>query len=239
VGQELDVNLPSRTDRLRAARAEFLKAGLIITDEFAIEINPMSSMRWEEVSQYVRVAFRMPPTTNSLESILGHLNEATPRRNEFWSSMRGIVEHIDEGMKRFFNAVRHNFNYVSRATSQSTQCSCGDMLLLSTMYDIAIPCCHMIHCGTERPRMGPPPVLKLGGYPGPDRLQLTFHVRQRVRGPLDHSRVASLKKLAIGGIHHSSRTKRTKKEVTKWVGDNWPKVHPPSYMLGYLIPCCQ
>jgi hypothetical protein len=195
----------------------------------------------------------MPPTTSSLESIHGHLNDATPRRNEFWSSIRRLVEHIDEGMKRFSDAVRYNFNYACRATyrrhlkigsdelsdqvetlhSQSTQCSCGDMLLLSTMYDIVIPCCHMIHSGAERPRMGSPPVLNLGGYRGPYRWQLTFHMRQRVRGPLDHIRVASLKRMAIGAIHHSSRTKRTKKEVTKWVGDNWPKVPPTSYMLGY------
>jgi hypothetical protein len=58
----------------------------------------------------------MPSTTNALESIHGHLNEATPRRNDFWPSMKRLADHINEGIKRWPDAVRHNFNHAWRVS---------------------------------------------------------------------------------------------------------------------------
>jgi hypothetical protein len=47
--------------------------------------------RWKQVSMLERVPARMPPTTNSLESIHGHLNAQTSRRNTFSRSLHRIV----------------------------------------------------------------------------------------------------------------------------------------------------
>jgi hypothetical protein len=71
------------TGRYKEARAECAKAGLVIANILLILIDAISSTRWEEVSQTVHVSVRLPPTTNSLENIHGHVNEASPRRNDF------------------------------------------------------------------------------------------------------------------------------------------------------------
>jgi hypothetical protein len=70
-------------DRYEAARAECAKAGLVIANILLILIDASGSTRLEEMPQAIDVSFRLPPTTKSLESIHGHVNEATPRRNDF------------------------------------------------------------------------------------------------------------------------------------------------------------
>jgi hypothetical protein len=241
--------------RLKGALAEFAKAGLTITSAvpgLAIEIDPDRRWRWEEISQYVRAEWRLPSTTNSLESIHGHLNERTPRRNDFWTSLKRLADHIDEGMKRWPDAVRHNFNHawrvslsrVSRIGGDELQdqirtfgstpvgCSGGETVLVSAMYGCTIPCCHMIHSGATRPRM---PAFSVPGMDELDRrvgLTVTIRELERVRRSPDPCRVQGLQKMATGSIHHTSRTRRTKAEVGKWVEDHWPARAPSSYMLG-------
>jgi hypothetical protein len=248
----LPVAIGNSTIRLKAALVEFAKAGLIIRIGLKIEIDPDRKRRWEEVSQYVRVQWRMSPTTNSLESIHGHLNEATPRRNNFWASLKRLADHIDEGMERSPDAVRHNFNHAWRVslsriskigedelqdqirTFQSTSegCPCGETVHVSAMYGCMIPCCHMIQSGATRPRMPLPLVFQRFELDHQVGLTVTIQELERVRGPLDQSRVQSLQKMATGSIHHTSRTRRTKGEVEQWVKDHWPTGAAGSYLLG-------
>jgi hypothetical protein len=69
--------------RYKAARVECAKAELVIANIPLILIDASGSTRFEEVPQAIHVSFRLPPTTNSLESIHGHVNEATARQNDF------------------------------------------------------------------------------------------------------------------------------------------------------------
>ena len=43
--------------------------------------------RWESVALLFRVPLHMPSTSNSLESTHGHMNQKTPRRNNFYMSI--------------------------------------------------------------------------------------------------------------------------------------------------------
>jgi hypothetical protein len=56
---------------------------LVIANILLILIDASGSTRLEEVPQAIHVSFGLPPTINSLESIHGHVNEATPRLNDF------------------------------------------------------------------------------------------------------------------------------------------------------------
>jgi hypothetical protein len=194
----------------------------------------------------------MPPTTNSLESIHGHLNEATPKRNNLWASLKRLADHVDEGMKCWPDAVRHNFNHAWRVSlsrmsrldedelqdqirtfrSTSGGCLCGETVHLSAMYGCMIPCYHMIKSGATRPRMPPPLVFQGVELERQAGLTVTIQEPERVRWPLNQSRVQSLQKMATGSIHHSSRTRRTKGEVEQRVKDHWPTGAPSSYLLG-------
>jgi hypothetical protein len=215
-------------------------------------IDPSSRKRWAEVSQCVGVQWRMPSTTNSLESIHGHLNEATPRRNDFWASLKRLADHIDNGIKRWPEAVRHNFNHACRVSidriskigevesqdqirtfrSTSLDCPCGETVYLSGMYNCPLPCCHMIHSRATRLKMSTSPVLRTDGWGRSDGLTVTIEELVRVTGSLTKSRVKSLAKMATGAIHHGSRTRQTKGEVGQWVNIHWPTGPPNSYMLG-------
>ena len=67
------------------------KIGLTFYDD-AIHIS--NTERWNSVSQIQRVHFKMPSTTNALESIHGHINSMIPRRNEFWNSLYRLIKYF-------------------------------------------------------------------------------------------------------------------------------------------------
>ena len=76
------------------------------------EISVKNTERWEEVSLKERVKYKMPPTTNSIESVHGHLNEATPRNNLFSSSIFRIIMSINTQIKQFNEKVHHNYRKI-------------------------------------------------------------------------------------------------------------------------------
>ena len=57
------------------------KIGLTFFDE---TILPADEEQWKKVSLYERIEYCMPSTTNTLESVHGHLNSKIPRRNYFF-----------------------------------------------------------------------------------------------------------------------------------------------------------
>jgi hypothetical protein len=69
--------------RLAEPGRQFGTAGLVVDADGRIPIDPKGPARWEEVSQYIRIRYKMPPAASPLESIHGHLNEATPPRHSF------------------------------------------------------------------------------------------------------------------------------------------------------------
>ena len=67
--------------------------------------------RWQQVSLIQRKVYRMPSTTNSLESTHGHLNHERSRRKNFWKSMFKISNHLIQKVNTFQQNVQHNYNY--------------------------------------------------------------------------------------------------------------------------------
>lgn len=62
------------------------KVGLFYNyDENTIVVKTQN--RWEEVSLQFRPLYKMPSTTNSLESYHEHLNKMTPRKNNFYAAV--------------------------------------------------------------------------------------------------------------------------------------------------------
>jgi len=82
------------------------KIGLSYENNILYISNPL---RWSQVSMVERVKLKMPPTTNSLESLHGHLNEATPRRNNFWGALSRIIRMINQKITAFPDALQHTF----------------------------------------------------------------------------------------------------------------------------------
>jgi hypothetical protein len=151
--------------------------------------------------------------------------------------MKRLADYIDGGMKRWPDAVRHNFNHAWRVSlsrvskigenelrdqirafgSTSEGCSCGETVLVSAMYGCLILCCHMIHSGATRPRM---PLLRVFRRDELDRqvgLVVTIRELEWVREPPDSCRVRNLEKMATGSIRHILRTGRTKEGVGECV----------------------
>ena len=51
---------------------------------------------WDEVSMHRRVNYCMPSTTNTLESMHGHLNKRTPRKNTFYQSLLRVHNQLNK-----------------------------------------------------------------------------------------------------------------------------------------------
>jgi hypothetical protein len=78
------------SDGMRRAQTEFKTAGLSARypeNERLSRIETIDVDRWEQVSSIVKTRECIPRTTNCLESINGHCNAETPRRNWFWASL--------------------------------------------------------------------------------------------------------------------------------------------------------
>jgi hypothetical protein len=166
--------------------------------------------------------------------------------------MKHLADHIDGRMRRWPDAVRHDFNHAWRVSlsrvskigenelrdqirafgSTSEGCSCGETVFISAMYGCMIPGCHMIFSGATRPRMPPLPDFQRDELDHPVGLVVTIQELERVREPPDPSRVRSLQKVATSSIRHTSRTRRTKEEVGRWVEEYWPAGVLRSYLLG-------
>ncbi|KAK8896368.1 hypothetical protein M9Y10_014266 [Tritrichomonas musculus] len=58
-----------------------------------------NEIEWTKVSLLKRIPFKMPTTTNSLESTHGHLNKKMPRRNNFWMSLFRINNNNNNNNK--------------------------------------------------------------------------------------------------------------------------------------------
>lgn len=87
------------------------KIGMSFINE---EITIVNREMWKQVSMIKKRSYRMPITTNSIESIHGHLNEATPRNNCFWPSLHRIIMAINFQIHRFNDKLHHNYNKIVR-----------------------------------------------------------------------------------------------------------------------------
>ena len=142
------------------------KVGLFFTKN---DIAIIDELKWKSVSMMHRVPTRMPSTTNSLESTHGHINKITPRRNNFYGALYRIVKHIMNKSQRVQECIKINYARAKRVTlttlkqksearirdeirfyhSSIDKCECGENHLISSIFDIDIPCSHRIFLGAK------------------------------------------------------------------------------------------
>lgn len=149
-----------------------LMAGLFFnTDKDKIEIN--DHVLWEHISLMHRAKYRMPSTTNALESSHGHLNSLVPRRNDFYSALTRLIKFVITKTHNFQQAYKTNYNRARRKTLERCNgiynilvtkeieqyhtiignCECGENVLISRMLLIDFPCSHRIKLGEKFPEI--------------------------------------------------------------------------------------
>jgi hypothetical protein len=149
--------------------------------------------RWNQVAMIGRIGTGMPSTSNTIESLNGHLNEVTPRKNAFWGSLHRLAEMFTKKIGTFQSCWRHNFRYeVQKARrrfrfiphermtreitffqTEADRCLCGETVLGCRMFGQDIPCSHRIahwHHDSRVPRE------RNGGRTPPESRSLWPHV---------------------------------------------------------------
>lgn len=152
---------------------------------------------WEHVSQMHRVQFKMPSTTNALESSHGHLNEKIPRRNDFYSALSRLIQFVVTKEHNYQSAYNTNLHRAFRKiTSRYTgiykrlvereieqyhstidECKCGETCLLSNMMRVDIPCSHRMLLGAHFPSI--PEDNKLELCNSIEGLRIDFSIKER------------------------------------------------------------
>ena len=128
--------------------------------------------KWGKYSLLRRVGMGMPSTTNTLESVHGHINHKMPRRNSFYSALFRIFTELNFKYQNINKSIINNYNYIKRKTNSNlkqkidmnkidsmclfyetdeSKCLCGENKLESSNYQIDIPCIHRLHKGAEFP----------------------------------------------------------------------------------------
>ena len=149
------------------------KVGLIFEDNSIII---KDEKLWKKVSLFERMPFKMPSTTNSLESMHGQLNHNVPRHNNFWNAIYKLANHFMMKTHTTQDHIKHNYLFEKRQTiahslrislriedeivkykTSPGSCNCSWNKLLSSIYGVDIPCCHRIYQGESFPQI---PVVK-------------------------------------------------------------------------------
>ena len=127
--------------------------------------------QWKAVSLIKRADYKMPTTTNALESSHGHLNARIPRRNDFYSSLSRLITFIIDKTHNFNKAYSTNFHRAKRKITDASSpffnpqlekeslqyestretCKCGETTILNNMMRTNLPCSHMLHKGAKFP----------------------------------------------------------------------------------------
>ena len=154
------------TEKLKIMQKTLKKVGLMFINE-SIEI--VDSERWNSVSMLYRKTLKMPSTTNSLESTHGHLNQKTPRNNNFYRSIFRIVKHLTKKVKNCQDSIIHNYNHTKHQTRKRLSqtlpermneecryyetsidtCKCSENKVIEASMCIDIPCSHRLSLGAS------------------------------------------------------------------------------------------
>ena len=129
--------------------------------------------KWKKVSMMERKNFKMPSTTNALESTHGHLNEKTPRNNNFYMSFYRIVKSMMMKTNTIQEHIQYNYQRCKRKTNNmltkidneqlkkqmlfyqtsQNQCHCSENCLEKAMLGIDIPCHHRLSLNASFPSL--------------------------------------------------------------------------------------
>ena len=227
-----DPNLIALRDKL------LKKVGLIFTENTII-INDQK--KWEKIALIERINLKMPSTTNSLESCHGHLNQKTKRRKNFWSSLYDVSSSLLYKIHNFQKEIEHNFNYNKRKTfnhlnsillgdrikqeiafykTTVNNCQCSENKLLSSNFNLDIPCCHRIFLGYEYPDF---PEIELNLNSEPSELIVDYvKIQSETRTQQYPSIEIQDKNFAIDMIKRFGHIKEKDREkIVQYVNDHY------------------
>jgi hypothetical protein len=248
----------SRTgDALKRARREFSKAGLIViypVGERLPLVQIADQVRWDQVSSITKINETLPMTTNSIESINGHCNEATPRRNSFRGSLTRLGKMINRGIESFPMSVKHNYHAATRRTAallrvigeqeinrqkifyhtnlEDATCDCGVSIYFSRLFNQFVPCCHLMHAGLKKTALINPPVLIRSTE---SSFLLVVVAAEREGEEPSHERRENLLILAVHAIKNLSKTGKKFEEVLLWAMQNWTDDAPDNLICNLPV----
>jgi hypothetical protein len=199
------------------------------------EIRQSNPTRWAAVSMMSRVPYRLPSTSNALESTHGHANECTPRRNEFLPSLLRVGAMMCRKTLSFRQALKHNFrSMVAKARRRAElmdsdvmdgeiaqyqttleSCRCGETIHLSVMYRTPCPCSHQYALGAEKPH---PPDIDLMLTGATSELIIAIERIERAGSPCPtHGLREQWERTAAEHIQRFSHATRKKAEIQAYV----------------------
>lgn len=155
-------------EQIKKRKKALSKVGLVFNDGL---ISIQDDDLWEKVSVLKRIQYKIPTTTNSLESFHGQLNSQTPRRNNFWTAMNRLARNIISKCYCIQDHISHNYMYEKKQTidhavnlgetrikseiqfygTDINHCNCSGNKLLSEIYQIDFPCAHRFYIGSDFP----------------------------------------------------------------------------------------
>jgi hypothetical protein len=124
---------------------------------------------FQKCSAISRISKGIPLTTNSIESVHGHLNYQRARHSTFWHEVQNVINLIFSRFQNFEEALKTNYNnrirklakLLDNYSAQTLEaekvnynttpehCNCGQTLLFEKMFGIEIPCIHRITMGKQ------------------------------------------------------------------------------------------
>ena len=198
-------------------------------------IDILDETRWIAVSMMHRLNFKMPSTTNSLESTHGHLNKKTPRNNNFYMSIYRIVTHLMKQSQTIEENIRRNYMYAKNKTlhlcrdrnrlmpqiafygSTIQSCRCNENKLVSSMLRIDMPCCHRHILGAPFPAC---PVVRPRIELQWDQLVISYNVLPPENDITPHDVHFSEKKYIVDQIKKYSKFKDIS-QIEEYVNMNY------------------
>ena len=166
-------------------------------EETKKEITILDDVLWEHVSLIKREKYKMPTTTNALESTHGHLNAKTPRHNDFYTALDRLAKYIHMKTLGFENAYKVNLRRAKRIIKRKcipinheliekeslqyettkNSCKCGETKLLSSMMLVDLPCSHRVTLGASFPTKPDNVILRIKN--SIDSLSKEFIIEER------------------------------------------------------------
>ncbi len=213
--------------------------------------------RWVKCSMKERYAFKMPSCTNSLESAHGHMNSFIPRRNNFWASLKRLIEQTLKRNHNFkMNFIRNYANYkrkIQRIVKSTPPdilnamihyykpnlddctCSCGETSIFSSMLGIALPCSHLHYLNVPFPDVKPPKIEIENITNGVFIDEYVFESTCSIQLNLDYfSKIYEYVYQMIK--HYSHRKKKDKDEIDTFVRQKLKfDPLPEKFALGYPV----
>ena len=218
-------------------------------------VTVVNEHRWKQVSMIERVKYKMPSCTNQIESFHGHLNYYTPRRNEFWHSIKRVIDMIIKKNENFEERFKSNYSAYKRkikniikhrpndimismikyyeTDAEKKTCNCGEASLISAMLEMPIPCSHLHYLKIEFPDILPPKVSLENKFNGELFYEYKLHKSKRI--PIDQNYYTKIKKYAVNTIRRFSHNKN-QKEISNFINNKLPfNQTPTTFVLGYPI----